>query len=128
MFVCGAQDDEYYLMLGTYSGDIKLIDVQHWEVSSLPLIPLTRVDDPGLFLATCLDCSLLVRAPDSGSKGCELESRRERWENFLLQSQLCVLTLICCSFHPCVTMVACKELDQSVKSAVGRLHLNTHTL
>ena len=35
--VCYEQDDEYYLMLGTYSGDIKLIDVQHWEVSILLL-------------------------------------------------------------------------------------------
>ena len=30
--------------------------------------------------------NLLVRAPDSWSKGCELESRQERRENFLLQS------------------------------------------
>ena len=28
--------------------------------------------------------SLLVRAPDSESKGCEFESRQERRENFLL--------------------------------------------
>ena len=46
--------------------------------------------------------SLLVRwrAPDSWSKGCESESRQERRENFLLQSQLCVLTLIRCPLHP----------------------------
>ena len=37
--------------------------------------------------------SLLVRAPDSLSKGFEFESRRERRENFRLQSQICVLTL-----------------------------------
>ena len=30
--------------------------------------------------------SLLVRAPDSSSKGCEFESRQERRKNFLLQS------------------------------------------
>ena len=30
--------------------------------------------------------SLLVRAPDSWAKGCELNSRQERQENFLLQS------------------------------------------
>ena len=30
-------------------------------------------------------------------------------DNFLLQSQLCVLTLILCRFHPCVTTVACKR-------------------
>ena len=39
-------------------------------------------------------------------KGCEFESRQERWENFLLQSQLCVPTLIRCSFEPRVTAVA----------------------
>ena len=37
--------------------------------------------------------SLLVRAPDSCSKGCGFESRQERRKNFFLQSQLCVLTL-----------------------------------
>ena len=51
---------------------------------------------------------LLVRAPYSCSKGCELESRQERRENSLLQSQLCVLTLIRCPFHPRVTVVARK--------------------
>ena len=52
--------------------------------------------------------SLLVRAPDSRLKGREFESQQERQENFLLQSQLCVLTLIRCLFHPPVTAVACK--------------------
>ena len=52
---------------------------------------------------------LLVRAPDSSSKGCEFESRQERREIFLLHSQLCVLTLIRCPFHPRVTTVACKR-------------------
>ena len=50
----------------------------------------------------------LVREPDSWSKGCELESRQERRENFLLQNRLCVLTLIQCPFHPRVTAVAPK--------------------
>ena len=49
--------------------------------------------------------SLLVRAPDSGSKRCEFESRQERRENFLLQS----LTLVRCPFHPRVTAVARKR-------------------
>ena len=71
--------------------------------------------------------SLLVRAPDSWSKGCKFESRQEQQENFLLQSQLCVLTLIWCPFHPCVTAVARKRPHYSAKSAGGRLHLNTHT-
>ena len=53
--------------------------------------------------------SLLVRAPDSWSEGCKFESQQEQWENFLLQSQLCVLTLIWCSFHPRVTAVARKR-------------------
>ena len=33
---------------------------------------------------------------------------QERREKFLLQGQLCVLTLICCPFHPRVTAVARK--------------------
>ena len=53
--------------------------------------------------------SLLVRAPDSWSKGCEFESQQEWQGNFLLQSRLCVLTLIQCPFHPQVTPVACKR-------------------
>ena len=53
--------------------------------------------------------SLLVRAPDSWSKGCEFESRQDRRENFLLQSQLCVLTLVRCPFHPHVTPVTRKR-------------------
>ena len=53
--------------------------------------------------------SLLVRAPDSWSKDCEFEPWQEQRENFILQSQLCVLTLIRCPFHPCVTAVACKR-------------------
>ena len=53
--------------------------------------------------------SLLVRAPDLWSKGCEFESRQERREHFLLQSELCVLTLIRCPFQPRVTAVARKR-------------------
>ena len=53
--------------------------------------------------------SLLVRVPDSWSKGCEFKSRQEWRENFLLQSQICVLTLILCPFHPHVTAVARKR-------------------
>ena len=50
--------------------------------------------------------SMLVRASDSWSKGWKFESQQKRWDNFLLQSQLCALTLIRCLFHPCVTAVA----------------------
>ena len=43
---------------------------------------------------------------------CQIPAPRvqqERRENFLLQSELCVLTLIPCLFHHCVTAVACKR-------------------
>ena len=53
--------------------------------------------------------SLLVRAPDSWSKGCEFESRQKRRENFLLEIQLCELTLIRCPIRPRVTEVARKR-------------------
>ena len=53
--------------------------------------------------------SFLVTVPDPWSKGCEFESRQERRENFLLQSQLCVLTFIRCPLHPHTTAVACKR-------------------
>ena len=53
--------------------------------------------------------SLLVRARDSWLKGWEFESRQERRENFLLQNQFSVLTLIRCPFHPRVTAVARKR-------------------
>ena len=69
----------------------------------------------------------MVRALDSWWKGCEFESQQEGQENFFLQSQLCVLTLIWCLFHPCVTAVALKDPGHCAKSAGGRLHLNTHT-
>ena len=52
-----------------------------------------------------LNC-LLVSTPDSWLKDCEFESRQE---NFLFQSQLCMLTLIRCPFHPHVTAVARKR-------------------
>ena len=42
-------------------------------------------------------------------KGCEFESQQERWQNFPLQSQLCVLTHIQCPFHPHITTVARKR-------------------
>ena len=52
--------------------------------------------------------SLLIKAPDLWSEGCEFESRKKQRENFLPQSQLCVLTLTWCPFHPRVTAVARK--------------------
>ena len=51
---------------------------------------------------------MLVRAPDSPSKGCEFESRQERRKNVLLHNQVCVLTLIRFPFRSRVTAVARK--------------------
>ena len=48
-------------------------------------------------------------AADAAVADCEFESRQERQEIFLFQSQLCVLTLIQCSFHPRVTAMARKR-------------------
>ena len=53
--------------------------------------------------------SLLVRVPDSWTKGCKFKSQQEQQENVLFQSQLCVLTLIWCPFHPHFTAVARKR-------------------
>ena len=55
--------------------------------------------------------SLLITVLDSRSKGCQFEYWQERREKFLLQSQLCVLTLIQCLFHLHVTAVARKRLQ-----------------
>ena len=71
--------------------------------------------------------SLLVTASDSWSKGCKFESRQKRRDNSLLQSWLCVLTLIRCPFHSHVTTMTRKHPRLSAKSADGRLNLNTHT-
>ena len=71
--------------------------------------------------------SLLFRALDLWSKGCEFKSRQERWKKFLLQSQLFVLTLIWCPFHSVSRQWHVKDPSYSDKSADGRLQLNTHT-
>ena len=68
--------------------------------------------------------SSLVRVPDSWSKGCEFKSRQEWRENLLLQSQLCVLTLIQCHV---VQLWHAKYSGHSAKSAGGRFHLNMLT-
>ena len=56
-----------------------------------------------------------------------LERRtRDRRENFLLQGQLCVLTLIrCVRSTPVLPQWHVKAPGHSAKSADGRLHLNT---
>ena len=53
--------------------------------------------------------SSVVRALDLWLKGRGFKSLQEQWENFLLQGQLFVLTLIWYLFHPCVTAVARKR-------------------
>ena len=73
--------------------------------------------------------NLLVRVLDSWSKGCESKSQQEWWENFLLQSQLCGLTLNGSPFHPCVTAVACKRpwsFCQKCRWQVAPKHAYTH--
>ena len=72
--------------------------------------------------------SLLVRALDSWSKGYEFKSQHERQENFLLQSQLCVLALIWCRSTPVLLQWHIKDSGHFAKSAGCRLHLNMHTL
>ena len=72
--------------------------------------------------------SLSLRAPDSCSKGCMFESRQKRWENFLLQNLLCVLTLIRCPFHSRATAVARKRprlFCQKYKWQDTRTHAHT---
>ena len=71
--------------------------------------------------------SLLVRAPDSWLKGCKFRSGQERQENFLLKSWLCVLTLIWCPFHPCVTAVASERPWSFCKKCRWQVNLNMHT-
>ena len=70
----------------------------------------------------------MVRASDSWSKGPGFESRQEQWDNFLLQGQLSVLTLISVSAPPpCRSSTDVKDPGRSAESAGGRLQLNTHT-
>ena len=73
--------------------------------------------------------SLLLRAPDLWSKGCEFKSEQKGRENFLVQSQLCVLILTQCPFHPCVTALACKRCQPSCQKCrwqVTPKHTYTH--
>ena len=66
------------------------------------------------------------RAPDLWLKGCEFESWQECRENFLLQSQFSVLTLIQCLVHPMLPQYTVKDPGHSAQSACGRLHLYMH--
>ena len=67
----------------------------------------------------------MVRVPNSWLKGPRFKSLREWQENFLLQGQLSVVTLISVSIPPsCYHSI--KDLGHCAKSAGGRLQLNTH--
>jgi len=70
--------------------------------------------------------SLVVRTPDSWSKGGGFESPQERLENFLLRGQFSVMTLI--SVSSVLPHYHAKDPGHSAKSAGSRLQLNTHTL
>ena len=98
------------------------------SVRALPSVRMLKV--PGIgsraIVRTCGDRAV-GWALDAWSKGCEFRSWQDWRENFLLQGELCVLTLIRCPFHPCVTAVARKRPQSFCQKCSGRLHLNTHT-
>ena len=52
---------------------------------------------------------------------------RGRRGSFLLQSQLCELTLIRCPFHPVLPQWHVKDPGHTANSAGGGLHLTMHT-
>ena len=74
---------------------------------------------------------MLVRVPDLRLKCCEFKSQQKQRDNFFLQSQLCVLTLIRCPFHSHVISVACKRpwsFCQMCRWQVTPKHANTFDL
>ena len=71
------------------------------SLKSVASLTCSRLAEPLLSLGN--GDSSMVRAPDSWSKGCGFESLQELRENFLLQGQLSVLTLISVSVPPRVT-------------------------
>ena len=71
--------------------------------------------------------SLLVRAPDSWSKGCEFESRQERRIIFFSRVYFVCWLLFGVHFTPVLPQWHIKDPSHSAKSAGARLHLNTHT-
>ena len=83
-------------------------------------------------MCTCVSVSW--GSQDSMLVECRTHDRKVASSNpgrsggsFLLQSQLCVLTLIRCPFHPCVTAVARKRPRTFCHSAGGRLHPHMRT-
>ena len=71
--------------------------------------------------------SLLVRAPDSWSKGCEFKFRQQRRENFFSRDNFVCWLLIGVRFTPVLPQWHVKDPGHSAKSAGGRSHVNTHT-
>ena len=71
--------------------------------------------------------SLLVRVPDSWSKGCEFESRQGRRENFLLRVNFVYWLLFGVRSTPVLPQWHVQDPGHSAKSAGGSLHLNKHT-
>ena len=71
--------------------------------------------------------SLLVRAPDSWSNGCEFDSRQKRREFFFSRVNFeCWLLFGVRSIHV-LPQWHVKDHGHTAKSAGGRLHLNTHS-
>ena len=60
-------------------------------------------------------------------KVVSLNPGKKWWENFLLRSQLCVLTVILCPFHPHVTIVACKKPQSFCQKCRWQVTPNMHT-
>ena len=65
-------------------------------------------------------------APDSWLKGRRFESPQERWEKFLFQGQLSVLTHFGIRSTPVLLQQHVKYPSHSARSVGGRLQLNTH--
>ena len=71
--------------------------------------------------------SLLVRAPDLWSKGCEFECRQELWDNFAFSRDNFVCWhLFGVSSTSLLPQWHINDPSHSAKSASGSLQLNTH--
>ena len=70
---------------------------------------------------------LVGRAPDLWLKCCELESRQEQQENFLLKLNLRADSYFGVRSIPALLQWHVKDPGHSAISAGGMLHLNTHT-
>ena len=118
---CQGQNEHCVIRGGNYSCVCNIgfqYDVNGSCVGELPFWVLCRVSGR-LILNPQSPCrwavdrgsrdGLLIRVPDSWSKGCEFESRQGRRENFLLQSYLFCADSYSVSVSPRVTAVAHKR-------------------